>query len=48
MSKDELIKVIKNQILLKKKLDTKINELTDLNNNLQQIEKVEIDNQWRN
>lgn len=39
MSKEELIKVIKNQILLKKKLDLKITELTDSNNNFQQIEK---------
>ena len=40
MSKEELIKLVKNQILLKKKLETKINELTDSNTNLCQTKEV--------
>jgi len=37
MSKDELIKLVKSQIILRKKHETKINELTT---NFNQIEKV--------
>lgn len=40
MSKDELLKVVKNQFLLKKKLEIKINELTTSNVNFSQIEEV--------
>ncbi|CAF1431308.1 unnamed protein product, partial [Rotaria sordida] len=39
MSKEELIKVVKNQILLKKKLEIKINELTTSNTNFNEIEQ---------
>ncbi|CAF2893555.1 unnamed protein product [Rotaria sp. Silwood2] len=39
MSKEELIKVVKSQILLKKKLETKIFELTTSNTNFSQIEQ---------
>jgi len=40
MSPEELIKIIKNQVILKKKLETKINELTSSNTNSNQIEEV--------
>ncbi|CAF3422710.1 unnamed protein product, partial [Rotaria sp. Silwood2] len=39
MSKEELIKVVKSQFLLKKKLETKIFELTTSNTNFSQIEQ---------
>ncbi len=39
MSTDELIKIVKNQIILKKKLETKINELTNSSTNCNQIEE---------
>ncbi|CAF3307816.1 unnamed protein product [Rotaria socialis] len=39
MSKEEIIKVVKNQVLLKKKLEIKINELTASNTNFSQIEE---------
>jgi len=40
MSPEELIKIIKNQVILKKKLETKLNELTSSNTNSNQIEEV--------
>ena len=40
MSKEELIKLVKNQILLKKKLETKITELSNANTSLCQSEEV--------
>ncbi len=40
MSPEELIKIIKNQVILKKKLETKINELTSSSTNSNQIEEV--------
>jgi hypothetical protein len=39
MSTEELIKIVKNQIILKKKLETKINELTNSSTNCNQIEE---------
>ncbi|CAF3947627.1 unnamed protein product [Rotaria magnacalcarata] len=39
MPKEEIIKVVKNQILLKKKLEIKMNELTASNTNFSQIEE---------
>ena len=40
MSQHELIQLVKNQIVAKKKLDTKINELTSWNVRLCQTEDV--------
>ena len=40
MTKEELIRLVKNQIVLRKKQDTKINELTDVNTNLSQTLEV--------
>jgi hypothetical protein len=40
MSKEELIKIVKNQIIAKKKLEIKINELTISNTSLCQTEEV--------
>jgi hypothetical protein len=40
MSKEDLIKLIKNQISLKKKLETKLTELTNSTSNFNQIERV--------
>ena len=40
LSHDELIKLIKSQFLSKKKLETQISELTEMNTNLCQSEEV--------
>ena len=40
MSKEELIKLVKSQILLKKKLETRITELSNANTSLCQGEEV--------
>lgn len=40
MSNEDLIKLIKNQISLKKKLETKLTELTNSTANFSQIERV--------
>ena len=40
MTKEELIRLVKNQIVLRKKQDAKINELTDINTSLSQTVQV--------
>lgn len=40
MTKEELIRLVKNQIVLRKKHDAKINELTDVNTSLSQTVQV--------
>jgi hypothetical protein len=40
MSKEELIKLVKNQVILKKKLEIKITELTNSNTSLTETEDV--------